>query len=130
MMRVKINNFNFYMTIVGVLFQNIWILNTVKYQRFLKSDFDWFLTKWQPFGQNLNHLTLELGSSIQKVLISPHCIKIYFTCSYLYFEQFFNFVFLQVRNPAFNRVVQRLKDRESLENLVAACPDLAKVQLQ
>lgn len=33
---------------------------------------------------------------------------------------------MAVRNPAFNRVVQRLKHRESLENLVAACPDLAQ----
>lgn len=41
-------------------------------------------------------------------------------------QQFMIAFGMAVRNPAFNRVVQRLKHRESLENLVAACPDLAK----
>lgn len=41
-------------------------------------------------------------------------------------QQFLIAFGMAVRNPAFHRVAQRLGKRESLENLTATCPELAK----
>lgn len=42
-------------------------------------------------------------------------------------QQFLIAFGLAVRNPAFHKVAQRLGQRENLENIVATCPDLGKV---
>ncbi len=42
-------------------------------------------------------------------------------------QQFLIAFGLAVRNPSFHKVAQRLGQRENLENIVAACPELGKV---
>jgi hypothetical protein len=73
------------------------------------------------FSINLIENTLEL---LLKIIAAG-----YVSIAIKFQVKLFVDFFFQVRNPAFNRVVQRLKHRESLENLVAACPDLAKVSI-
>jgi hypothetical protein len=42
-------------------------------------------------------------------------------------QQFMIAFGLAIRNPSFHKVAQRLGQRESLENITATCPELAKV---
>ena len=42
-------------------------------------------------------------------------------------QQFLIAFGMAVRNPSFHKVAQRLGQRENLENIIATCPELAKV---